>query len=151
MNKWMTAMKRLLLTSLALGLAMTSAALAETVEIKMLTKGTDGENMVFEPAYVRLEPGDTLKFIATEKGHNAESVKGMAPEGAETFKGKINEEIEVTFDVEGWYGIQCKPHFAMGMVMAVEVGDADVPDEFLAGRIPKRAKARFEAAIAQAE
>ncbi|MEM9634979.1 MAG: pseudoazurin [Pseudomonadota bacterium] len=138
--------------SLAALIAMSVSPLAaETIEIKMLNKGTDGARMVFEPSYVRLVPGDTLKFIAVNKGHNAESVKGMSPGEAQPFKGKINQEIEVTFDVEGWYGIQCKPHFGMGMVMAVEVGDAEVPEDFLAGRMPKKAKARFEDAIAMAE
>ncbi|MEM7213203.1 MAG: pseudoazurin [Pseudomonadota bacterium] len=144
-------MYRTLSLAAALSVALALPAAADMIEIEMLNVGSDKERMVFEPAYVRLEPGDTLKFIAVDKGHNAESVKGMGPEDGETFKGKINEEIEVTFDVEGWYGIQCKPHYAMGMVMAVEVGDADVPGGFLEGRIPKRAKALFEQAIAQAE
>ncbi|MDD9922607.1 MAG: pseudoazurin [Boseongicola sp.] len=123
-------------------------AAAETIEVKMLNKGADGSAMVFEPDYVKLAPGDTLKFIATDRSHNAESIKGRAPEGSANFKGKINEEIEVTFDVEGWYAIQCRPHYAMGMAMAVEVGDADVPADFLEGRMPRRAKERLEAAIA---
>ena len=38
------------------------------------------------------------------------------PEGAKAFKGKINQEIAVTFDAPGTYGIKCAPHFGMGMV-----------------------------------
>ncbi|MGR3677709.1 MAG: plastocyanin/azurin family copper-binding protein, partial [Paracoccaceae bacterium] len=67
------------------------------------------------------------------------------PEGGDQFKGKINEEIEVTLDVEGVYGVMCKPHYAMGMVMTIAVGAVDVPEDFLEGRVPKKAKARFEA------
>ncbi|MEQ8400015.1 MAG: pseudoazurin [Roseitalea porphyridii] len=101
--------------------------------------------MVFEPDFLRIEPGDTVKFIATDPAHNAESILEMIPEGAETFKGKINEEIEVTFDVEGLYGIKCLPHYAMGMVMTVAVGDVtEVPQNYLEGRIPPRARERFE-------
>ncbi|MGR3679433.1 MAG: plastocyanin/azurin family copper-binding protein, partial [Paracoccaceae bacterium] len=48
---------------------------------------------------------------------------------------------------EGVYGVMCKPHYAMGMVMTIAVGAVDVPEDFLEGRVPKKAKARFEAQI----
>ncbi|MEM1046636.1 MAG: pseudoazurin [Pseudomonadota bacterium] len=140
-------MVRAVLASIALVALMGGTALAETFEIQMLNKGSDGERMVFEPAFVQAQPGDTIKFIAADKGHNAELNKGMHPKGVEVFKGKINEEIEVTLDVEGVYGVICKPHFAMGMVMTIAVGDVVAPDDFLEGRIPKRAKQRFEAQL----
>ncbi|SLN21998.1 Pseudoazurin precursor [Pseudoruegeria aquimaris] len=128
--------------------ALAGAVSAETFEVKMLNKGDAGK-MIFEPDALRIAPGDTVKFIPTDKGHNAELIKGMAPEGAAEFKGKINEEIDVTFDVEGAYGVMCKPHYAMGMVMTVVVGDGPVDVEaFLGGRIPKKAKERFEAQLA---
>ncbi len=132
------------ISGLAVVALMGTAAFAETFEVQMLNKGADGERMVFEPSFVQAQPGDTVKFIAKSKGHNAEVNKGMFPEGAEAFKGKINEEIEVTLDVEGVYGVICKPHFAMGMVMTIAVGDVEVPGDFLEGRVPKKAKVRFE-------
>src|SRR6056297_2905873 len=136
-------MIRTLATGLALVALMGGAAFAETFEVQMLNKGTDGERMVFEPGFVRAAPGDTIKFIATDKGHNAETSKDMIPDGAQGFKGKINEEIEVTLEIEGVYGVLCKPHYAMGMVMTIAVGDVAVPDGFLDGRRPKKGKARF--------
>ncbi|MFK7870604.1 MAG: pseudoazurin [Roseobacter sp.] len=137
-------MIRTVATGLALAALMEGAAFAETFEVQMLNKGSDGERMVFEPSFIQAAPGDTIKFVASDKGHNAEVNKGMLPDGAKTFKGKINEEIEVTLDVEGIYGVICKPHFAMGMVMTIAVGDVTASDDFLKGRVPKRAKARFE-------
>ncbi|KIT15742.1 Pseudoazurin precursor [Jannaschia aquimarina] len=142
-------MTRFMASAAALAILVGGAALAETHEVQMLNVGTDGERMVFEPAFLQVEPGDTVKFLATDNGHNAESLLEMMPEGAEAFKGRINEEIEVTLDVEGLYAIQCKPHYAMGMVMTVAVGDAEVPDDFLEGRIPRKAKERFEAQLAE--
>lgn len=133
-----------LATGFAFAAFLGGAVYAETFEVQMLNKGSDGERMVFEPAFIQAAPGDTIKFVATDKSHNAEINKGMLPDGAEIFKGKINEEIEVTFDVEGVYGVICKPHFAMGMVMTIAVGDVVAPDDFLKGRIPKRAKTRFQ-------
>ncbi|NHQ75226.1 pseudoazurin [Roseovarius gahaiensis] len=140
-------MIRTLTTGLALAALMGSAAFAETFDVKMLNKGADGERMVFEPAFVQAAPGDTIRFLATDKGHNAEINKGMLPEGAEAFSGKINEEYEVTLDAEGVYGVICKPHYAMGMVMTIAVGDVAAPDAFLEGRVPRKAKERFEAQL----
>lgn len=101
--------------------AATPAA-AKEYQVKMLNKGADGSLMVFEPAYIKIAPGDTVKFLATQKGHNAESVAGMAPAGARPFKGKINEEIVVRFPKEGLYGYKCLPHMGMGMVGLIQVG-----------------------------
>ncbi|SDI38196.1 pseudoazurin [Lutimaribacter saemankumensis] len=137
-----------MIRTVAIGLAFAAllggAAFAETFEVKMLNKGADGERMVFEPAFVQAVPGDTIRFVAADKGHNAEMIEEMIPNGAEGFKGKINQEIEVTLDTEGVYAVICKPHFAMGMVMTIAVGDVDAPEGFLEGRLPKKAKDRFE-------
>jgi hypothetical protein len=36
------------------------------------------------------------------------------------------------------YGIKCKPHFAMGMVMTIATGEvSEVPEPFFEGRISK--------------
>ena len=131
-------------TLIAATMMLSGAAWAETVEVQMLNKGETG-TMVFEPSFVQIAPGDTVKFIASDKGHNAEAIKEMIPEGAEPFKGKINEEIEVTLDAEGLYAVKCAPHFAMGMVMNIAVGDGvEMPEGYLEGRLPKKAKERFE-------
>jgi len=95
---------------------------AETFEVEMLNGNATG-GMAFEPDFVSLKPGDTVKFLATQRGHNAATIKDFLPEGATPFKGKINQEIEVTFTEEGFYGIMCTPHYDMGMVMVVRVGD----------------------------
>ena len=137
-------MIRTLTSGLALAALLGGAAFAETFEVQMLNVGSDGERMVFEPAFVQAAPGDTIVFLASDRGHNAELNDGMFPEGAEQFEGRINEELQVTLDVEGVYGVICKPHFAMGMVMTIAVGDVEAPDDFLAGRIPRGAKGRFE-------
>jgi pseudoazurin len=121
-----------LLTSASLGLA------AE-VEVKMLNKGAEGL-MVFEPSLVRIEPGDTVKFVATDKSHNAESIKNMLPEGASPFAGKMNADVTVTFDKAGVYGVKCMPHYAMGMVALVVVGKPDNLDQ--AKAVPQTGKAK---------
>ncbi|MEJ8308374.1 pseudoazurin [Agrobacterium larrymoorei] len=143
-----------LLLSLATAAVVVSAsaglAVAETFEVRMLNQGEKG-SMVFEPDYLHLQPGDTVKFIATHKSHNVATIDGMVPEGAKGFKGKINEEIEVTFEREGFYGIKCSPHFGMGMVMLIKVGEASLPESYRGVTLPARAKPRLDDLFAKAE
>ena len=101
-------------------------AAAETMhEIEMLNFHPDNrrEQMIFRPAVLQIEPGDTARFLATDRSHNAQSIDGMTPAGAEPFRGRINEEIEVTFETEGTYGYVCQPHQTMGMIGFILVGD----------------------------
>lgn len=113
--------------------SLPSAAEAREWQVKMLNKGSDGKLMVFEPAFLAIKPGDTVKFLATNKGHNAESVAGILPAGAKPFKGKIDEEIVVRFGAPGLYGYKCLPHVGMGMVGLVQVGPATNKTEAAAG------------------
>jgi pseudoazurin len=129
----------------ALAVLMSASwAVAAEVEVKMLNKGAEGL-MVFEPALVRIEPGDTVKFIATDKSHNAETIKGMLPAGAAPFAGKMNEDVSVTFDKAGVYGVKCMPHYGMGMVALVVVGKPDNLDEAKATPHAGKAKQVFAA------
>ncbi len=96
---------------------------AAEFEVKMLNKGSDKQAMVFEPAFIKIQPGDTVHFVPTEKGHDAETIPGFLPQDAKPFKGKMSEAVTVTFDVPGLYGYRCLPHFGMGMIGLVEVGD----------------------------
>lgn len=120
-------------------------AFAVDHEVHMLNKGEAG-TMVFEPAFVQAQPGDTVTFIPTDKGHNVEAIKDMLPEGVEIFKSKINETYVLTVDVPGVYGVKCTPHFAMGMVGLIVVGeDTSNLDAIKAIKVPKKVGERFEA------
>jgi pseudoazurin len=118
----------------------------------MLNKGADGSLMVFEPAFIKIAPGDSVKFLATQKGHNAESVAGMAPAGGPVFKGKINEEIVVRFTKAGLYGYKCLPHVGMGMIGLVQVGGAGnkAAATAAAAKLPGLGKKRMTALLAEA-
>ena len=134
--------KVIVLGALVAALGFAGAAGAAEVEVKMLNKGVDGV-MVFEPALVKINPGDTVKFVATDKGHNAEIIDDMMPEGGEKFVGKINEELAITFDKPGVYGYKCKPHYGMGMVGMVVVGEATNLDKAKAATHPGKARQAF--------
>ena len=102
-----------------------AAAAGTSHEVEMLNFHPDNrrEQMIFRPAVLEIEPGDTVRFLATDRSHNAQSIDGMTPEGAESFRGRVTEEIEVTLDVEGTYGYICQPHQTMGMIGFLLVGD----------------------------
>ena len=127
---------------------MASYAAAADFEVHMLNKGKDGV-MVFEPGLTKVAKGDTITFVPTDKSHNAETIKDLLPEGAKPFKGKMNEAVKVTFDVEGAYAIKCAPHLGMGMVALVVVGDAPANiDAIKTAKLPKKARERLDADIA---
>ena len=131
--------KYLAVAAFAAVMAMAGGANAAEVEVKMLNRGTEGV-MVFEPALVKVAPGDTVKFVATDKGHNAETIKGMLPDGAATFIGKNGEDIAVKFDQAGIYGVKCAPHYGMGMVAMIVVGTPS--NEEQAKAVPQVGKAK---------
>jgi len=138
---------RLTITALA-GMMTVTSAFAETFEVQMLNKGTDGA-MVFEPAFVRAAVGDIINFVSVDKGHNVEGIEGMLPDGVEPFKSEMSADYTLTLTAEGVYGLKCTPHFAMGMVALIQVGAPVNLDAALA--VPQRGKAktRFEPLFAQ--
>ena len=94
-----------------------------TYEIKMLNQGAAGV-MVFEPAVLKINPGDTVIFKATDAAHNSASIPGMLPEGASSWDGALSRDISVTFEIAGIYGYQCTPHSMMAMVGVIQVGNS---------------------------
>ncbi|AOF90232.1 pseudoazurin [Sinorhizobium sp. RAC02] len=143
----MRIMAKSIVGAAAVILALALPAAAADFEVHMLNKGAEGA-MVFEPAFVKVAPGDTVTFIPTDKGHNVETIKGMIPDGAEAFKSKMNENYKVTFDKPGAYGVKCTPHVGMGMVGVVVVGDAPANlDAVKTGKLPKKARERMDGAI----
>ena len=79
-------MKTLLTAAL---LILPHAALAEVHEVHMLNRNDQGP-MVYEPQRLRIAPGDTVRFLPTQPGHNAATIDGMIPEGAEPFLSLIH-------------------------------------------------------------
>ncbi|MDO5630250.1 MAG: pseudoazurin [Paracoccus sp. (in: a-proteobacteria)] len=125
---------------------MASPALAEMHKVQMFNRNEHGP-MIYDPQYLRIAPGDTVKFLATQPSHNAATIDGGIPEGAAPFRGNINEEIEVTLTESGHYFIKCTPHYAMGMVMLIEVTEGEAARPELPEGMPARAVQRFDQII----
>ena len=97
-------------------------AIAADTTIEMLNK-LDNEYMVFSEKIVYIDPGDTVFWKATDKGHNVEFVKGAVPTGVKAFKSKLNVDTEYKFGIPGIYAYWCTPHKTMGMIGFVVVGN----------------------------
>jgi pseudoazurin len=124
------------------------AANAAEHEVKMLNKSAEGI-MVFEPNVVKVGPGDSIHFVAADKGHNVESIDGMIPDGAAPFKGEMNKDVTVTLDKPGIYGFKCKPHYSMGMVGLIVVGEPVNKTAAAAVEQKGKAKKKFEDLLGQ--
>lgn len=133
-------MRRLIITAAFGAVALMSGAFGSSAVaadhvIKMLNKNEAGQTMVFEPDFVKVEPGDKVIFEPTDKNHNSESVKEIWPEGVPLVKGKFSTVVEFTTDKDGIYVFKCLPHYGMGMVAVVQVGkptNLDAVKEFKA-------------------
>ena len=90
--------------------------------VKMLNQGATGV-MVFEPAFLKINVGDTVTFESTDPAHNSASIPGMIPPGANSWNGQLSRDVTVTFEIPGVYGYQCTPHAMMAMVGVIQVGN----------------------------
>jgi pseudoazurin len=113
--------------------------------VKMLNDNGKGEMMTFEPSFVHAAPGDSVKFVAVDQFHNAETLPEVWPEGAATFKGELSKDVTLTVEKEGIYGIKCLPHYPLGMMAIVLVGKPVNADQLKAFQPPETAAKRWDA------
>lgn len=139
----------------ALGLPAAAQEGGVVHEVLMLNRDPDDarETMVFIPDLLRINRGDSVRFVPADPSHNAQADPDMSPEGAEAWRARINEDITVQYDVDGAYGVICLPHRVMGMVMVVLVGDVDPAQYEAIKAVPQRGKAqaRFDDIFARAD
>lgn len=123
---------------------VSSPVAAKEWRVAMVNRGANG-NMDFTPAFVRIAPGDSVRFVAQDKSHNAESIPELTPRGGTLFKGSMNSDVLVKFARPGLYAYKCLPHYAMGMVGLVEVGVPVNKSMFLTNlaKLPPIARARM--------
>ncbi len=138
--------------ALAASLAAAGAASAADFHVQMKNLGANGAMMAFEPAFLAVQAGDSVTFDPTDPGHNAVSIEGMTPAGAQPFAGKLNEALKVTFTTPGAYGYQCTPHYAFGMVGLIVVGPRPPANLAAAQGVehPAKAQAVFDGLFKQA-
>lgn len=143
---------RFLLVLAAVIVSLASASAAE-VKVEMLNrdKATNANNL-YKPGLVRINKGDTVKWIATSPGHNVAFVQNAVPAGVALFSSGFAKEIVYKFDKPGLYLYKCTPHLGMGMVGLVIVGnDKSNIAAVKAAYVPPLAKKRLEPLFAEVE
>lgn len=133
-------------------LLIAAPAMAKDITVQMKNQGTAGM-MVFEPAFVQAAVGDSVHFVPTDPGHNAETIDGMVPEGVTEPAGAMGKEYVIKISKPGLYGIKCKPHYSMGMVALVKAGKGASPNAATASavKLPPLASKRMAPLLAQAK
>jgi len=97
-------MKNLIIASIMA--LFTTSVFAEDITIEMLNKREDGAKMVYSQDIARIDVGDTITWVPTQKGHNVEFIAG--PDGWKApKKSKLSKEVSITFDTPGVYLYQC--------------------------------------------
>lgn len=143
-------MKNLMFSTTML-IASMVPAMADTIEVEMLNKNANGDAMVFSQELIRAEVGDVIRFVPTDRSHNAQSVKDALPEGQEPFKGRVNQVVEYEVTETGLTAVVCLPHQTMGMVALIVVGDdLSNAEQILEARIPGRGMDKIDALIQEA-
>ena len=94
---------------------------SETYIVKMLSNSEQG-SMVFEPAFIKINKGDSITFEMTDAGHNAVTV--AAPNDSIPFDTEYKPSTTVQFDTNGLYLYKCTPHAMMAMAGLIQVSDA---------------------------
>lgn len=106
----------------ALVLSAAAPVAAKTITVQMKDAGAEGA-MVFEPSFIKAMPGDVVRFVPTNPAHNAETMANMLPAGVAVTKGGMGKQFDLTVTAPGVYGVKCMPHYSMGMVALVQVGN----------------------------
>lgn len=115
-----------LLLAVVTFVATAAPALATDYEVKM---GSDSGLLVFEPANLTVEPGDTVTWVNNKMApHNVVFDKNQVPDKSSDLAKSIShdqltfapgENYSTTFTADmptGEYGYYCSPHRGAGMV-----------------------------------
>jgi len=141
-----------ILATLGLLMAMATSAFAEDVTVEMWNKDPDDKKrkMVFSEEIVTIEPGESVTWLATDKGHNVQLIDG--PDGYDLpKKSKISKDVTITFDEPGVYVYVCTPHATMGMLGIVVVGELtqEAIDAVRDAKLRGKSKKKFKELLAE--
>jgi pseudoazurin len=137
--------------SLALATLLSGIASAAEISVEMLNRDKAANvSNVFKPGLVKVNKGDTVKWVATSPGHNVAFVQGAVPAGVALFSSGYQKEVTFKFEKPGIYLYKCTPHVGLGMVGLVVVGgDKSNLAAVKAAYVPPLAKKRLEPLLAE--
>lgn len=117
-------MKKINLSIIIL-ILISSISFAKTYTVLTYNKDPNGNKMAYYPPVLKINKGDTVIFVPTDKGHNAEAIRGATPNKIK-FKSKVSKVFQFTFNEDGTYLFKCTPHYTMGMIGTILVGNYKV-------------------------
>ncbi len=133
---------------LAGAMAFGPAAQAEDIpevavvhQIIDLNADTPAHAFRFEPKFLHVPAGATVRFKGSTGRHTVTAITRMIPVGARSFEIRGKPEMDLTFEKEGVYGIRCRVHGRHGMVMLLVVGDPSSNLEEAKAYLPKLGEA----------
>jgi len=140
-----------LLSAFVLSVFAAQSVFAAEVVVEMMNRDKDTKVMnVFKPGLVKVNKGDTVKWVAVNPGHNVGFVPGGVPAGVALFTSGFDKEIKYKFEKPGVYLYKCTPHAGLGMVGLVVVGgDKTNLAAVKAAYVPPMAKKRLEPLFAE--
>src|SRR5690554_2464022 len=112
----MNMLTRLTMVAAIAGALMAPVAYAAEYEVHMLAKDANGRFAQYEPAFLKVQPGDTVTFISSDALDNTESIPELIPQSAENWTGDLGQNVSVTFETEGLYVYKCVHHVGRGMI-----------------------------------
>ncbi|MDA7598932.1 plastocyanin/azurin family copper-binding protein [Alphaproteobacteria bacterium] len=132
---------------LAATLFMSVPAFAADMTIEMLNKDSDGNKMIYSEEIARVDVGDTITWVPTDKGHNVEMI---ASPNDMKLKSKNSKEVQVTFEQPGIYYYWCTPHKGMGMIGLVVVGgDTSNKDQIAKAKAMGKSKKKLKSLLGE--
>ncbi|MFY2822558.1 plastocyanin/azurin family copper-binding protein [Ruegeria sp. MALMAid1280] len=106
-----------------------------------LNADTPAHAFRFEPKFLQVPAGATVRFRGSTGRHTVTAITRMIPVGARSFEIRGKPEMDLTFEKEGVYGIRCRVHGRHGMVMLLVVGDPSSNLEEAKAYLPKLGEA----------
>jgi Plastocyanin len=139
----MNRVMKFLTATVSSGFLVSGPASAETVVVKAL-------GLKFEPMIAFAKPGDTIAW-ENMPTHDAVSMEGLIPEGAQGWQSPLGENFMVTLEKEGVYIYKCSPHYGNAMLGAIVVGqpvNLDAVREAAKGAQEQRVVKKLDKALA---
>lgn len=118
MKKW------LVYTALIASVAFAQSANASDATVHIMNRDPKTNiSFLYSPGVVRVAPGDTVNWVSTNSMHNVSFVAGGVPVGVPQFTSGFQTQISYKFSKPGIYFYKCGPHYSLGMVGVVVVGN----------------------------
>jgi iron complex outermembrane recepter protein len=126
-----------------------SMQFAEAAQQEVRMNAARGE---FEPGYLKIQPGDTVRFVPAGKSKTVGASSVLVPDGAYQWEGVPGRSFSVKLSREGIYIYQSAKHLSKGMVGAIQAGRALNEEQAKRFKLPQAAaRAKLESLLAQVE